>query len=71
MPLKVHKIEIFLASILKFVIFLCYLCQNIKILQNKIFDWASIEEGMIFPRSVKTTRNEKKFWARPNKYFLF
>ncbi len=29
--LKVHKIEIFLASILKFVLFLCYLCQNIKI----------------------------------------
>ncbi len=36
-PLKVHKIEIFLASILKFVIFLCYLCQNINILQKQFF----------------------------------
>jgi hypothetical protein len=34
--LKVHKIEIFFASILKFVLFLYYLCENIKILQKKI-----------------------------------
>ncbi len=59
--LKVHKIEIFLASILKFVIFLCYLCQNINILPKKFLDWASIGGGTIFPRSLKTTRNEKKF----------
>jgi hypothetical protein len=59
-PLKVHKIEIFLASILKFVIFLYELCQNIKIFQKKFFDWASIGGCTIFPRSLKTTRNEKK-----------
>ncbi len=53
--------RIFLASILNFVLFHCYLCQNIKILQKKIFDWASIGGGTIFPRSPRTTRNEKKF----------
>ncbi len=61
MNLKVHKIEIFLAQILKFEIFLCQLCQNIKILQKNCFDWASIGRGTIFPRSLKTPRNEKKF----------
>jgi hypothetical protein len=53
--------RIFLASILNFVLFQCYLFQNIKILQKKLFDWASIEGGMIFPRSPRTTRNEKNF----------
>ncbi len=48
-----------MASILKFVIFLCKLCQNIKILQEKIFDWAIFGGGTIFPRSLKTTQNEK------------
>jgi hypothetical protein len=60
-----------LASILKFVIFLCYLCKNIKILQNKIFDWASIGGGTIFPRSLKTTQNEKICRARSTKYTFF
>ncbi len=46
--LKVHKIEIFLASILKFVLFLFKLCQNIKILPKKSFDWAIIGGGAIF-----------------------
>ncbi len=40
--LKAHKIEIVLASILKFVLFLYKLCQNIKILQKKKFDQAII-----------------------------
>jgi hypothetical protein len=53
--------DFFLASILKFVLFLCYLCQNIKILPKKFFDQAIIGGGTIFPRSLKTTRNEKKF----------
>jgi hypothetical protein len=61
-----------LASILKFVIFLCTLCQNINIfLAKKIFDWASIGGGTIFPRSPKTMRNGKKFGARSKKYFWF
>jgi hypothetical protein len=52
-PLKVHKIEIFLASILKFVLFLCYLCQNVKILQKKFLDQAIIGGGAIFPLGQK------------------
>jgi hypothetical protein len=49
--------RIVLASILNFVLFQCYLCQNIKILEKKLFDWATIGGGTIFPRSLKTTRN--------------
>ncbi len=55
-PLKVHKIE---------------LCQNIKILPKKIFNRANIGGGTIFPRSLKTTRNEKIFEPGENYYFLF
>jgi hypothetical protein len=60
-PLKVHKIEIFLASILKCVIFLCQLCQNIKILGKQFFDWTIMGGATNLPRSLKTTRNEKHF----------
>ncbi len=52
-PLKVHKIEIFLASILKFALFLYYLCQNIKILTKKFFDQAIIGGDTIFPLSLR------------------
>ncbi len=45
-------------------------CQNIKILQKKIFDWPIIGGGTIFPRSPRTTRNEKKFWARSKNFFF-
>ncbi len=68
--LKVHKIEIFFASILKFVIFLCQLCQNIKILGKHFFDWTILGGATIIPRSLKTTRNEKNFQDRP-KIFYF
>ncbi len=57
MQLKVHKIEIFFASILKFVLFLYYLCQNIKILQ-KIFDQAIIGGDTIFPLSLRLSGME-------------
>jgi hypothetical protein len=53
--------RIFLASILNFVLFRCYLFQNIKILLKNLFDWASIEGGTILPRSPRTTRNENNF----------
>ncbi len=57
----VHKVffkgtqdwDFFLASILKFVLFLYYLCQNIKILQKKNFDQAVIGEDTIFPLSLR------------------
>ncbi len=52
-PLKVHKIEIFLASILNFVLFLYKLCENIKILQKKFFDQAIIGGDTIFPHSLR------------------
>jgi hypothetical protein len=63
--------RIFLASILNFALFHCKLCQNIKILKKKLFDWASIEGGTIFPRSPRTTRNEKKFELGQKNIFLF
>ena len=51
--LKVHKIEIFLASIFKFVLFLYKLCENIKIFQKIFFDQAIIGGDMIFPLSLR------------------
>jgi hypothetical protein len=51
--LKVHKIEIFLASILKFVLFLYKLGQNIKILPKKFFFQAIIGGDTIFPLSLR------------------
>ncbi len=62
--------RIFLTPILEFALFLCYLCQNIKILQKKFFDWAILGGGTIFPRSPRTTGNEKKFLARSKKFVL-
>jgi hypothetical protein len=40
------------------------------ILQKKLFDWANIGGGTIFPHSPRTTRNEKIFCARSKKYFF-
>ncbi len=51
--LRVHKIEIFLASILKFVLFLYKLCENIKILLKKFFDQAIFGGDTIFPLSLR------------------
>ncbi len=52
-PLKVHKMRFFLASILKFVLFPYYLCQNIKVLSKKNFDQAIIGGDTIFPLSLR------------------
>ncbi len=62
LALKVHKNESFFCFDFEFC--------TIKILQKKLFDWASIGEGTIFPRSPRTTRNEKNFWARSKTYFF-
>ena len=60
--LKVHKIEIFFGFDLEICnISLSCICQNIKIYDKNFFDWASIGRGTIFPSSLKTTRNGKKF----------
>jgi hypothetical protein len=58
--LKVHKIDIFLATILKFVLFLVSYVKILRFYQ-KNFDWAIIGGGTIFPRSPWTTQNGKKF----------
>jgi hypothetical protein len=39
-------------------------------LQKIFFDWAIIGGVAIFPRSHKTTKNEKNFWGRSN-FFSF
>jgi hypothetical protein len=68
--LKVHKNENFLASILNFVLFQCYLCINNKILVKIFLDWTILGGATIISRSLKTTRNEKNFQDRP-KFFFF
>ncbi len=50
-----------------------FIVSYVKILRfckKKLFDWASIGGGTIFPRSPKTTGNEKNFRARSKKYFF-
>ncbi len=57
---------------LRFWILYYFIVIYVKILRfckKKLFDLASIGEGTIFPRSPRTTRNEKNFWARSKKYF--
>jgi hypothetical protein len=63
--------RIFLTPILEFALFLCYLCKNIKILPKIFFDWAIIGGGTIFPRSPRTTGNEKNFELGQKNVFSF
>ncbi len=61
-PLKVHKNENFVW--LRFSILYYSIVSYVKILRffkKKLFDWAIIGGGTIFPRSLRTTRNEKIF----------
>ena len=58
--LKEHKNENFFGFDFEFCTISLLVIQNIKILQKKLFDSASFRGGTIFPRSPKTTRNEKK-----------
>jgi len=44
--------------------------KNIKILQKKIFYWPIMGGGTIFPRSPRTTGNEKKFEVGQKIFFL-
>jgi hypothetical protein len=59
--------RIFLASILNFVIFHCYLCINNKILGKKNFDWTIMGRATNIPRSHKNKRNKKNFKDRQKK----
>jgi hypothetical protein len=45
--------RIFLASILNFVLFQCYLCINNKILVKNLFDLAIMGGVTIIPRSLR------------------
>ena len=68
--LKVHKTENFFDSDLEFVLFLCQLCINNKILVKHFFDWTIMGGATIIRRSLKTKRNEKIFKiGQKNFYF--
>ncbi len=58
-PLKVHKIEIFFGFDFEICnISLLVMSKYIDFAKKNFFDWASIRESTIFPRSLKTTQNE-------------
>ncbi len=59
--LKVHKNENFFDSDFGICVISLLVISNIKILPKNFFDWAIVGGGTIFPRSPRTTRNEKKF----------
>ncbi len=40
-------------------------------MQKKLFDWPSFGGGAIFPRSPRTTRNEKIFELGQKNIFIF
>jgi hypothetical protein len=60
--------RIFLAS--NFVLFHCKLYINNTILGENFFVWTIMGGDTIIPRSLKSTRNEKKIQDRPT-FFLF
>ncbi len=68
--LKVHKIEIFLASVLKFVLFLYYLCQNIKILPKNFLIGPLLGDVRFFRVVLGLRRMKKKFELGPNFFSL-
>jgi hypothetical protein len=64
--------RIFLASILNFVLFNCYLCQNIKILQKNFLICPVLEEVRFF-RVVLGLHGMKKIFelGQKNIFFIF
>ncbi len=61
MRLKVHKIENFFDSDFGICGFSLLVMSKYYDFTKKILDWAIIGGGTFFPRSPRTTRNEKKF----------
>jgi hypothetical protein len=59
--LKVHKIEIFFGFDFEICNISLLVMSKYYDFAKKNFDWASIGGGATFPRSLKTTRNDKKF----------
>ncbi len=68
--LKVHKIENFFDSDFGICVFLCYLCQNIKILQKKILIGPLLGEVRFF-RVVLGLRGMKKNFELGQQKFFF
>jgi hypothetical protein len=60
-PLKVHKIENFFDSDFGICVISLLFMSKYKDFTKNFFDWAIIGGGTIFPRSPRTTGNEKKF----------
>jgi hypothetical protein len=59
--LKIHKIEIFFGFDFKICIISLLVMSKYYDFINIFFDQAIIGGGKIFPRSLKTTQNEKNF----------
>ena len=68
--LKVHKIEIFFGFYFEICIISLLVMPKYKDFTKKNFDQAIIGGGTIFPRSLKTTQNEKKNFERGQKKYL-
>ncbi len=66
-PLKGHKNENFFGFDFEFCTISMLVMHNNKILVEHFFDWTIMGGATIIPRSLKTTRNEKKFQDRPKK----
>jgi hypothetical protein len=59
--LKVHKTENFFDYDFGICVISLLVMSKYEDLKKKFFDWAIIGGGTIFPRSPRTTQNEKKF----------
>ena len=69
-PLKVHKIENFFYSDFGIALFLCWLCQNIKILQKNFLIGPLLGEVRFF-RVVLGLRGMKKNFELGQIFFFF
>ncbi len=67
--LKVHKSENFFGFDFEFCTISLLVMSKYYNFAKKLFEWASIGGGTIFPRSPRTTRNEKNFLARSKNIF--
>ncbi len=68
--LKIHKIEIFFGFDFEIFIISLLVMSKYQDFTQKFFDWAIFGGGTIFPRSPRTTQNEKNI-ELGQKIFLF
>ncbi len=69
--LKVHKIENFFDSDFGICVISLLVISKYQDFTKNFFDWAIIGGGTIFPRSPRTTRNEKNFELGQNFLIFF